>query len=108
MKRGVLTQLSVGSLLGRYGRKTKKTAIFLLKQGLIHVIASDVHSLNNKKQFDLSSGVAMVSNIIGEEKTKKMVRDVPGKILRGESVNISSPKPFKKKLTVFGSVLKYW
>lgn len=40
---GVLLQLDLGSLVGRYGRTAKKTAERLVKLGAYHVAAGDLH-----------------------------------------------------------------
>lgn len=40
---GYIIQVNKGSILGRLGRHAQKTASWLLREGLVHVIASDAH-----------------------------------------------------------------
>lgn len=41
---GVLIQCNYGSILGQYGRESKKTMITLLKNNMVSFLASDTHS----------------------------------------------------------------
>jgi len=40
---GVAAQLDLGSLMGKYGRKSRRSAEFLLERGAYHVAGSDAH-----------------------------------------------------------------
>ena len=44
---GMLMQLDVMSLIGRYGRTAKETALLLLEKGLIDLAATDLHRLDD-------------------------------------------------------------
>lgn len=94
VKKGVLTQLNSGSLMGRYGRKVQKTAKILLVHNLIHMIGSDVHSISNGF-YSLSQGVNIASEIVGIERAKEMVTAIPEKIVDGETIEVSPPKHAK-------------
>lgn len=48
---GVILQLNLGSLIGNYGSPTEKWALKLLNQGLIDVLCTDLHNLNQLKSF---------------------------------------------------------
>lgn len=43
-RRGYVIQLNKGSILGAFGYRAEKTAQWLLRAGLAHVVASDAHS----------------------------------------------------------------
>lgn len=45
---GCLLQGNIGSLYGRYGRKSKKMLIYMLKNNMIHFLASDIHNAKDK------------------------------------------------------------
>ncbi|MDE6549290.1 MAG: capsular biosynthesis protein [Muribaculaceae bacterium] len=47
--KGVKMQLNYVSLVGGYGETAKKKSIWLLKNGFIDVVGSDVHRLNSNK-----------------------------------------------------------
>lgn len=44
IEKGALLQINVNSLVGRYGKEAKKVAIKLLKNNMVHFVASDAHS----------------------------------------------------------------
>lgn len=45
---GAITQVTAGSLTGEFGKAALAATAELLKRGLVHVIASDSHSLNRR------------------------------------------------------------
>lgn len=46
---GALAQLTATSLVGGFGRKTKKFSEELITHGLVQIVASDAHMLKNRK-----------------------------------------------------------
>ena len=86
VQKGALTQMNIGSLLGRYGRKVQKTSKRLLRDNLIHIIASDIHSVPSGG-YPLTETINIVTKIIDKNKPLQMVKTVPEKILRGETIS---------------------
>ncbi len=78
----LLTQISADSVTGDAGPVSLKTARNLLKQGLVHIIASDAHS-SEFRTPRLSPAVEMASRLVGEKKARQMVLDIPKAVLRG-------------------------
>lgn len=72
IQKGALTQLNAGSLTGVYGRKVQKTSRTLLKKNLIHMMASDIHSLSSGSYL-LIKGIDAAEKIIGREKSEQLV-----------------------------------
>jgi protein-tyrosine phosphatase len=91
VKKGVLTQLNSGSLMGRYGKKAQKTAKTLLGHNLIHIIGSDLHSIPNGP-YPLLRGVNIAAGIVGIERAKEMVTSIPEKVINGEKIDIPCPQ----------------
>ena len=48
VNRGVLTQITAGSIVGKFGKNAKKTAFKIIEHELVHLIASDVHHLKTR------------------------------------------------------------
>jgi protein-tyrosine phosphatase len=46
--RGALVQITAGSLLGDFGKTAQKACEDFLKLGLVHVVASDAHSMSQR------------------------------------------------------------
>lgn len=80
----ILVQISADSIAGLAGRAELETAKSLLAAGLVHVIATDAHS-STRRPPRLSVGVAAASQIVGEDRAKQMVVDIPRAVLEGLS-----------------------
>jgi protein-tyrosine phosphatase len=79
----LLTQVTADSLIGRSGFWAARTAKLLIKCGLAHVIATDAHSAEHRPPR-LSPAVAKAAKIMGEEKARRMVHDIPEAVLEGK------------------------
>lgn len=80
---GALAQLTAMSLTGGFGHTIKRSAHSLLNQGLIHIIATDTHSVDERPPI-LSEAFMTAKKAIGEEEAYNMVYHTPMKII-GES-----------------------
>lgn len=50
---GYVIQVNAGSFLGLHGPTIQKNAELLLKNGLLHIIASDTHQVKGRRMFNL-------------------------------------------------------
>jgi protein-tyrosine phosphatase len=83
VQRGVVVQVTVGSLLGEAGQRTKETAQRLLRRGLVHVLASDGHAATGERCPLLTPGVEVAARVVGLARAQAMVTEVPQRILDG-------------------------
>jgi protein-tyrosine phosphatase len=83
---GCLIQITANSLTGGWGSKVKKISVKLLKQGLVHVIASDAHNASSRPPV-LSEARRAVVKLVGEEAAASLFFDVPAAIVRGERLD---------------------
>jgi protein-tyrosine phosphatase len=95
IRMGALSQLSAGSLTGRFGRSVRKTAIAMLHHNMVHMIATDAHNITSRPPV-LSRAVEAASREIGTERAMEMVRDVPHKIISGELPPTEEPERQRK------------
>lgn len=72
IQRGALAQLNAGSLTGQYGRRVKKAAQKLLRQNLIHMMGSDIHSCPDGP-YPLLKGFKAAAKIVGRERAGQLV-----------------------------------
>ena len=73
-------------------------AEILLRNRLIHVIASDAHTSGNRPPV-LSQAVDIAAEIMGSyEDAERMVTDVPAAILSGDVVEVPEPTPCKRRV----------
>jgi protein-tyrosine phosphatase len=79
----LLIQVSADSLTGLAGPEALNTARVLLKNHLVHVIASDAHSpfLRSPR---LSEAVIVAASLVGTEKARQMVWEVPLAVVHGQ------------------------
>ncbi len=90
IRMGCLGQVTAMSLTGAFGPKVKQVADKLLKNRLIHFIASDAHSTDGRPPI-LSGGVRAAQKIVGPEEARKMVTENPRAILDGLKPDIPEP-----------------
>ncbi len=76
---GALAQLTAMSLTGGFGYIAKRSAKFLLEQGMIHIIATDAHSPDKRPPI-LSRAVRVAGRIVGEDVAYSMVCNTPMRI----------------------------
>lgn len=79
---GALTQVTAMSITGEFGREIKACTRFFLEEGLVHVIASDAHSIPHRPPV-LSTAVAEAAQILGEEHARSLVTENPRAIIEG-------------------------
>ena len=97
IRKGALTQLNSGSLMGRYGKKVQKTAKTLLAHNLIHMIGSDVHSVS-KGSYSLLQSVKQATKVVGKKRAKEMVTAIPRKVINGERIEAPPAALIKKSI----------
>jgi len=102
---GCIAQLNVGSILGRYGKEIRQTARILLSHGLVHVLASDMHSaLSPMMKHALSSIVA----VVGFDEALQISEKIPYNILMGEDFDRVAPIPYEPKKRRIRDLLWKW
>lgn len=94
--RGMLLQVTSGSLLGYFGSQVRETAETLLTRRMAHVIASDGHS-PVRRAPQLSEAVRRAAQIAGEEAATKMVTAVPLAIVEDRDVTVPEPEPASRR-----------
>ena len=88
IERGMLSQITVGSLLGYFGSEVQIFTEELLRRGMVHVLASDTHSAGGPRRPVLAPGIDAASRIVGQESARKLVTDTPDAILRGVPIEV--------------------
>lgn len=80
INKGAQIQMNAGSLMGNYGRKAKKAAKYLLQNGLVNVIASDLHTCPNRHPLVEVEDTAL--KLIDHTLFLRMVETTPGSYLK--------------------------
>ena len=86
VERGMLTQVTAGSLTGQWGDEVKRFTHALLRRGLVHMLASDTHAPGGPRSPALLPGMKAAAEIVGAERAQAMVLDTPRAVIEGREV----------------------
>ena len=75
-ERGVLMQVTTGSLAGLFGRRSTDVAERLIRDGVVDVLASDAHSAG-RRFVSVTEGLARAAEIVGPDRVRQLTRDNP-------------------------------
>lgn len=77
---GILTQLTLGSLAGLYGRMIRQAALKMITRDLAHFAATDAHSPGRRLETT-GKGAALLDKHKGAGTARLMLRERPARIL---------------------------
>jgi protein-tyrosine phosphatase len=78
---GAWTQVTAGSILGKFGRRAQRWAMRMLEDGLVHIVASDAHDPAIRAP-QLSDAVDVLERRFGRQAAMDLVVTRPAGILR--------------------------
>ena len=85
---GALGQVTAMSVTGDFGMQVQETAEELIRERLVHIIATDAHSADGRPPI-LSAAVERAAEILGSyDEASQMVTDIPAAILAGEEIDV--------------------
>jgi protein-tyrosine phosphatase len=87
---GCLGQVTAMSLTGGFGSGVKRIAEKLVKNRLVHIIASDTHSITGRPPI-LSLAAREAEKMVGREEAQRMVTEYPQAILEGRRPDVPDP-----------------
>jgi protein-tyrosine phosphatase len=99
VERGALAQVTAGSFAGDFGSGVRGSALELLQQGLVHVLASDAHD-HRQRPPDLSHAIAILRRRFGDvaAQVEWMTERLPAAILAGGRLPDRPPLPRRRRL----------
>ena len=92
VERGMLSQVTAGSITGHFGKRVRRFTHTLLRTGLVHVIASDTHFATGPRSPTLLPGVEEATRVLPAERVQAMVVDTPQAILNDLPVDVPPPQ----------------
>jgi protein-tyrosine phosphatase len=105
VERGAVLQVNAGSLLGIFGQAVKNTAIKLLENNLVGLVASDAHDLKIRP-FKLKAAYEMVAGQWGVARAQRLFIDNPRRIILGHDLIVEEPiRPASQSKTTAGGLL---
>ena len=94
--RGASIQLTAGSLVGRFGRRSRYWAERMLDDDIVHVIATDAHDTRDRPPR-LSVGRDAVARRCGDARANLLVVINPLRILKDAAIHPASLSPDRPK-----------
>lgn len=85
VSRGVLCSVTSASLTGRFGSSVRRFAVDMLREGLVHDVASDAHDAHHREP-DIAAGLRAVANDLRRavDHASWFTEDAPRAILAGD------------------------
>lgn len=91
VERGMLSQITSGSVVGTWGDDVMRFTHQLLEMRLAHVMASDTHSPTGLRSPKLGVGIEAAAAIVGMDCAMAMVVDTPLAILEDRPAGSTGP-----------------
>ena len=89
---GALSQITGGSVLGRFGERSHRASMIMLERRLAHLLASDAHDATYRGPV-LAEAADAVERGFGVECSRAMVIENPRALIEGEPID--APEPLK-------------
>jgi protein-tyrosine phosphatase len=88
---GALVQVTAGSLLGHFGPAAAAVATRLLREGWVHLLASDAH-WSHERVPHLAEGRDAAARIVGAQAAAALVEAHPRAVLEGRDLPGAAPR----------------
>ncbi len=92
VERGAIGQATGSSVAGVFGEPCRAVTEQWLREGLLHVVASDAHDLVRRTP-DLSRAAAELDRLFGEPWSRAFLSDRPRALLAGRPCDTTPPPP---------------
>ena len=102
VRRGCFAQVTAASLLGTFGKKARRTAEVLIERGCVHVIASDAHRPEGKREPLLAAARDRLVELAGEAAAEAALYANPAAVVRDEPLSPIEPQPRRRRRWWFG------
>src|SRR5699024_12401364 len=100
IKAGVLSHVTAGSILGKFGKDIQEFSEQLIEANLTHFIASDAHNTTSRG-FYLNEAYGYVQEEIDQE-AAFMFHENSQLVIQDQNVYRQEPQRIKKKKKFFG------
>jgi protein-tyrosine phosphatase len=95
---GCLMQVTSGSLMGTFGRASQEMGDWMLREELVHFLATDAHSPQARRPL-IRRAFEHAARLVGEETAEAICRHNPSAVADGRDVEIAPRKPKRRILS---------
>ena len=106
-ERGVLSQVTSGSLEGKFGSRAQKTGMLLLENHWAHYVATDAHELSNRTPT-LSATHRLLAANFGVDRATQLCATIPAQIFHNDEITLEAPLAWESQphRGLFGSLFR--
>lgn len=97
IERGALMQVTADALTGEQGGTLQRTAETLLRQQMVHVIASDAHGPHLRRMPRMSKAARRAASLLGDVAAIRLTRATPLALLNDAPLNLPPPQPLQRR-----------
>ena len=83
---GCLSQLTASSLYGKFGNAALNNSIEIMKQGLVHIIASDTHMAKGQRCYDMELGFTNAKRMVGIQTAARLFSTNPLSVMENQKI----------------------
>lgn len=105
VRKGVLTQVTAGSLTGVFGGRARHAAETFIRHRWVHFIGSDLHGPDTRLAAMRELRARLVS-LVGEKETDRILHENPQAVLAGHVPDLPEPKAWQTRRGLFNRILK--
>ena len=87
---GALGQVTGGSILGKFGEKSRRAAMTMMERNLVHMVASDAHDVSYRRPL-LAEAAAAITQQFGDDRCRAMTVETPRAVIEGSAVEPLDP-----------------
>jgi protein-tyrosine phosphatase len=91
-ERGVLLQVTLGSLTGLFGKPAQRLAELLLREGAVAILATDAHSAGHRFTA-VEDGLQAADAIVGPDLVRQLTYDNPKALLESRPLPPPAARP---------------
>lgn len=92
VKRGALSQITAGSIIGKFGKKVQKFSFQCIEHNLCHFISSDAHRISGKRSFYLTEAYSSIAKEFSLSTAEQFKRNA--KIIT-DGFDLAADNPYK-------------
>lgn len=92
VRSGAWIRLTAGSIVGRFGGEAKSRSERMLRDGMVHFVASDAHDAVRRPPL-LGEALPALRSLVGNEEIENLVDARPAAILENRAPSAGAPLP---------------
>lgn len=97
-QQGVWMQLTAGAIVGKFGKRARHWSQRFLRDGLVHIVASDAHTTTRRSPV-MSDAIPVMRRVVGRDEVQQILVHRPQAILDDRDPSGVAPPPGLGNLT---------